>query len=36
MTKTAVASYVCPILIDEGYAEKVEKGKETMIRFYRR
>ncbi|MGO8761009.1 MAG: hypothetical protein ACLP2P_05035 [Desulfobaccales bacterium] len=31
VTQTAMASYVCPILINEGYAEK---GGSTEIRFY--
>jgi hypothetical protein len=33
VTKTAIASYVCPILIAEGYAEKVER---SQIRFLER
>ena len=27
VTKTAIASYVCPILIDEGFAEKVGRSQ---------
>jgi hypothetical protein len=33
VTKVAVASYVGPILIEEGYAEKVRDG-EPEIRFF--
>lgn len=31
VTKTAIASYVCPILINEGYAERLDNG---FIRFF--
>jgi hypothetical protein len=31
VTKTAISSYVCPILIAEGYAKRVSS---TEIRFY--
>ena len=33
VTQTAIAPYVGPILIEEGYAEKVEEGK-PLIRFF--
>jgi hypothetical protein len=31
VTPTAISSYICPILINEGYAERVEN---TGIRFF--
>ena len=31
VTKTAISSYVCPIFIDEGYAER---AGSTEIRFF--
>lgn len=32
VTKTAVASYVCPILIDEGFAERVGKSQIAFVK----
>jgi hypothetical protein len=32
LTKTAVACYVCPILIDEGFAERVSKSQIAFVK----
>ena len=35
VTKTAIASYVCPILIDEGFAEKVGRSQIAFGNKYK-
>ena len=35
VTKTAIASYVAPILVREGYAVKEGKGNKALIRIIR-
>ena len=32
VTKTAIASYVCPILIHEGFAERVDKSQIAFVK----
>ena len=33
VTRTAMASYVAPILVEEGYAEQVADGRRLRIHF---
>ena len=32
VTKTAIASYVCPILIEEGFAERIDKSQIAFVK----